>query len=197
MEIRKRSSFDKKERSWPLIQHNEYSKILIAEDDEDVLLSYTDILKKVNHRVITAQDGEKCLEIYRKEFLKEESKKQDPDEVSPFDVVVLDYKMPRKDGIEAAKEILALNPHQRIIFASAYVEGTVADSINQLGKIVEVLKKPFELKELIDLIEDKKIFVELEKLNVSVRNLKGINPTHESVKIYLEALKMLQKSGTK
>ena len=177
-----------------MIQHDGSSKILIAEDDEDVLLSYTDILKQANHRVITAQDGERCLEIYRKEFLKEQSKKEDPDEVSPFDVVVLDYKMPRKDGIEAAKEILALNPYQRIIFASAYVEGTVADSINQLGKIVEVLKKPFELKELVDLIEDKEIFADLEKLNVSVHNLKGISPTHESVKIYLEALKMLQKS---
>jgi CheY-like chemotaxis protein len=40
---------------------------------------------------------------------------------SPFDVVVLDYKMPSKDGMEVAKEILQINPYQRIIFASAYV----------------------------------------------------------------------------
>lgn len=176
---------------------NELAKILIAEDEEDVLSSYKDILEKHNHSVISVQDGEKCLEIYRKEFLKEQSKKGDSDQQSPFDVVVLDYKMPRKSGLEAAKEILALNPHQRIIFASAYVEGTVADSINQLGRLVEVIKKPFELKELVDLIENKEIFKELEKLNVDVQSLRKINASHESVKIYLEALKMLQKGRTK
>jgi CheY-like chemotaxis protein len=37
---------------------------------------------------------------------------------SPFDVVVLDYRMPKKDGTEVAKEILDLNPNQRIIFES-------------------------------------------------------------------------------
>ena len=44
-----------------------------------------------------------------------------PSTTSPFDVVVLDYKMPGKDGMEVAKEILTINPDQRIIFASAYV----------------------------------------------------------------------------
>jgi CheY-like chemotaxis protein len=29
--------------------------------------------------------------------------------------------MPKMNGMEVAKEILAVNPHQRIIFASAYV----------------------------------------------------------------------------
>jgi CheY-like chemotaxis protein len=52
-----------------------------------------------------------------------------PSATSPFDVVVLDYKMPDvvvldykmpgKDGMEVAKEILTINPDQRIIFASA------------------------------------------------------------------------------
>ena len=32
-----------------------------------------------------------------------------------FDIIVLDYKMPDKDGMEVAKEILIINPDQRII----------------------------------------------------------------------------------
>jgi DNA-binding NarL/FixJ family response regulator len=32
--------------------------------------------------------------------------------------VILDYKMPKINGMEVAKEILAINPHQRIIFSS-------------------------------------------------------------------------------
>jgi two-component SAPR family response regulator len=40
--------------------------------------------------------------------------------------------MPYINGIEVAKEILAVNPHQRVIFASAYVKDTVIDSIKNL-----------------------------------------------------------------
>jgi len=169
------------------------SKVLIAEDESDILLSYKEVLELARHSVATAQNGEECIEIYLKEFKKPMPKKEDSlTQISPFDVVVLDFNMPKKNGLDVAKEILELVPHQRIIFASGYVEGTVAASIKKLGKIVEVIKKPFALAKLIDLIEDKEIYAELEKLNVSVRNLKGVEPTHEQVKSYLEILKSLQ-----
>jgi len=177
------------------------SKVLIAEDESDILTSYKEILELARHSVATAQNGEECIEIYRekcfefylKEFKKAWPKKEDNlKQISPFDVVVLDFNMPKKNGLDVAKEILELVPHQRIIFASGYIQGAVAASIKKLGKIEEVLKKPFALAELIDLIEDKEIYAELEKLNVSVRNLKGVEPTHEQVKSYLEILEMLQ-----
>ena len=43
----------------------------------------------------------------------------------PFEAVILDYRMPQMNGMEVTKEILAVNPHQRIIFASAYIQETV------------------------------------------------------------------------
>jgi CheY-like chemotaxis protein len=49
--------------------------------------------------------------------------------------------MPKKDGLEAAKEILELNPRQRIIFASAYVKETLEDSVKQLKQVVELMQK--------------------------------------------------------
>lgn len=58
----------------------------------------------------------------------------------PFDVVVLDYRMPKKDGLQVAKEILKLNPKQRIIFASAYVKETLVESVKQLNQVVELTK---------------------------------------------------------
>jgi CheY-like chemotaxis protein len=59
----------------------------------------------------------------------------------PFEAVILDYKMPQLNGIEVAKEILAVNPHQRIIFASAYIQETVKDSVKELKQVVEVIAK--------------------------------------------------------
>lgn len=169
------------------------SRILIADDESDILTSYKEALEKANHVVTTATDGKKCLEIYYQEF---EETQSDNLNTSPFDVVVLDYKMPKKNGLDAAKEILSLNPSQRIIFASAYVNDTIVDSIKVLGKIIEVLKKPFSLSEFVDQIEDKKIFSELERLNVNIKNLKEIQPTHQSLRTYLETLKVLEKGVT-
>jgi len=171
------------------------SRILIADDESDILASYKEALEKANHMVTITTDGKKCLEIYYQEFEKTQS---DTDNLntSPFDVVILDYKMPKKNGLDAAKEILSLNPSQRIIFASAYVNDTIVDSIKVLGKIIEVVKKPFSLSEFVDQIEDKKIFLELDRLNVNIKNLKEIQPTHQSLRTYLETLKVLEKDVT-
>lgn len=169
-----------------------FLKILIADDEPDMIDSYKEMLERNNYDVQTAQDGEKCLDIYREAFQLRNSKTDDSTH-SPFEVVILDYMMPKKNGLQAAEEILSLNPHQRIIFASAYLEGAVLESAKKLGKIIEVLKKPFSLDELVELIENKEMFHQLEKLNVNIQNLKQINPDQGSMKIYLEALTMLQK----
>ena len=87
-------------------------------------------------------------------------------------------------------------PKQRIIFASAYVENTLKDSIKNLQQIVETMQKPFALQALIDTLEDKEIYQELEKLNVDIKNLKELEPTHAQVRDYLEALTKIQKGRT-
>ena len=64
--------------------------------------------------------------------------------------------MPQINGFEVAKEILAVNSHQRIIFASAHVKETLEDQYKTAkASLVELMQKPFTIKELIDTIEDK------------------------------------------
>lgn len=168
-------------------------KILIAEDEPDLLVQYKTILEDNGHNVLIAEDGQIAIDFYKKESSKLSS---DDEDQTPFDVVILDYQMPEKNGLEVAQYILSSHPNQRIIFASAYVQETLVDSIKNLKQIVELLQKPFGLQALVDTIEDKEIYDELAKLNVDVKNLKDLNPTHAQIRDYLTALQKLQKGRT-
>lgn len=163
-------------------------KILIADDEPDLISQYMVVLTDRDHTVVTANDGETCVAKYAEEFARS------PEHV--FDAVVLDYSMPKMNGLDAAKKILDMNRSQRIIFASAYVQETLIDSIKNLKQIVELLQKPFSLQDLIDTIEDKSIYDDLAKLNVNIQNLKDLNPTHAQIRDYLEALRKIQKAKT-
>lgn len=112
---------------------------------------------------------------------------------TPFDAVVLDYCMPKMDGMEVAKHMLDAHPHHGIIFASAYVKETLIDSVKQLNQVVELLQKPFDLDTLVDMIEDEDIYEKLEKLNVKVKEIRNLNPTHEQIRDLLEGLMKLHK----
>jgi len=171
-------------------------KILIAEDESDILMQYEVALKDRHHDVVVTRDGEQCLDEFYKELENQESSPKSKNTRPPFDAVVLDYRMPKKDGMEVAKEILAIEPKQRILFASAYVLDTLVDSVKSLHQVVELIQKPFELDPFVELIEDQGIYTELEKLNVSVKGVKDLNPTHKQVQDLLHGLKKLQKGRT-
>jgi CheY-like chemotaxis protein len=171
-------------------------KILVAEDDYDIALTYEKALERKNYLITIASNGEDCLKIYNDEMQKRtlntisnhtyySSLSNDP----PFDIVILDYKMPQINGLDVAKEILSINPHQRIIFASAYVKETLEESVKGLNKIVELIQKPFTIEKLINTLEDKEIFTELQKLNVDIDMVKAVNPTHEQIMDLLEKVR--------
>lgn len=170
-------------------------KILIAEDEKDVLSAYQVALSTAGHEIVTTENGEDCIEAYRQHF-EQFKKDKKPNRRAPFDAVLLDYRMPKKDGMQVAREILALYPRQRIIFASAHVKETLLDSVKQLNRVVELMQKPFGIKALIDTIEDKEIYDGLQALNVKIDQLKDMNPSHDQISELLEGLRKLQKGKT-
>jgi DNA-binding NtrC family response regulator len=118
-------------------------RILIAEDVRHTAMQYKISLEEKNHQVITVNNGEDCLTIYQKEKQNKEN---------PFDVVILDYRMPHKDGMIVAKQIRTISPDQRIIFASAYLKEDLVDSVRDLHGI-EIIEKPFELEDFVETVE--------------------------------------------
>ena len=132
-------------------------KILIAEDDRDIRLLYSVALRVRNHHIVITHNGEECLTIYRQELKNFISRMGclGNNEQHVFDMVVLDYKMPGINGIEVAKDIIRINPKQRIIIASAYPSETLFYSMKEMGQLVELVQKPFDLSTLFDMIENK------------------------------------------
>ena len=159
--------------------------ILVIEDEKDLVIEYKYFLELNGHHVTDALSGEEGIEKFNASLQKQNT---------PFDIIILDYQLPKKNGIQVAKEILKSNPKQRIIFASAYVEVTLRESIKELNQIVELLQKPFSLNTLNNVIQDKELYTELEKLNVDIAYLKDVEPTHAQIRDYLELLKKTQNS---
>lgn len=166
-------------------------KVLIAEDERNILTPYKIILESRGHQVLTAEDGESCIQLYRSEFEKLPKDSPKP----PFDVVLLDYRMPKKDGLQVAKEIFELVPDQRIVYVSAYVKTILVDSAKQLPNAIEMLQKPFELDVLVDVVEEKEVLEKLKEFGVGLKaeNPNAHLPNHNELVKLLEALLEIEK----
>jgi CheY-like chemotaxis protein len=143
-------------------------RILILESHKDTAISYKNILEKRTHTVTLVDNSEDCLKLYSEELqnIRISGISQTK---NPFDIVMLDYMTPKTNYIDLIEEILAINPHQRILFLfSADVRKTLVNSASQLKQVVELLQKPFDIQSLVDIVEDKYIHEELEKFNINV-----------------------------
>ena len=118
-------------------------KIMIIEDELDILLLYKDYLTHKGYKVIgTSTTANEILRDY---------------ESSLPDIVMLDYKLPgNMNGLEAAKMLLEKNENLLIILVTAFDE--VKKEINKdpffLSKKISVLIKPVRLNLLEKHIRD-------------------------------------------
>jgi two-component system chemotaxis response regulator CheY len=115
--------------------------VFIVEDDKSIQILYKKFLDLYGFHVVgTASNGEEAVEMYKNFSHKP-------------DIILMDHRMPIKDGLEATKEIMNLNNNcikTVIIFASA--DKSVKDEALKLG-IGSFLDKPFSLEKLIDQIK--------------------------------------------
>ncbi len=107
-------------------------RLLICEDEEDILSALVKGLRKLNYYVDAAQDGEEALERYYE---------------SDYDLIILDLNLPKLDGLEVLKEIRADNPDKKVLILSA--RSTLEDRVQGLDLGAnDYLVKPFHFKEL-------------------------------------------------
>jgi len=119
-------------------------KILVAEDEPEILRIYKLLLGEKGYQVIATEDGKECLDAYKTELNKTMNGN------IPFNLVILDYRMPEKNGIEVAKEILALCPGQELLMITAY-KGQL-ELQDQVLQKMQIIEKPFDVDELLSII---------------------------------------------
>jgi len=128
-------------------------KILVAEDSRSVALVYKKTLEKRGHMVIITENGLKCLYQYTDDFkLRGDDKKK----TSLYDLVILDHKMPRMAGTDVAKEIIEMNPKQRILFVTGHVKDMMK-GVRKIGEKIELMQKPFRISAMISQVENTKL----------------------------------------
>ena len=152
-------------------------KLLVADDDYSTTDLYKQVLEGRGHDVIVVNRGEQCIKVYSEQVsvIKESSLAHG--HTSPYDCVILDFKLPDINGGDVAKEILTLNPHQRIIIISAYASEILLQASDWSSIPIEILEKPISNDVLIGTVEDAPIFKELKKfdLNIDVLQRGGFN----------------------
>ena len=124
-------------------------KILVAEDSPSIALLYKKSLEKRGHTVIVTDNGLKCLYQYTDDF---RVRGDDKKKTSLYDLVILDHKMPRMEGTDVAKEIIEMNPKQRILFVTGHVK-EMMKGVRKIGEKIELMQKPFPIKAMIRQVE--------------------------------------------
>lgn len=111
---------------------------LIAEDEETNFLVISTIMSATNAIILRAKNGVEAINIYKKN-------------IDTIDIVLLDIKMPLKDGIETVKEIKQLNPKAYVIAQTAYAHSNEEKDIRGAG-FNDYISKPILSKDLFQLI---------------------------------------------
>ena len=120
------------------------AKILVVDDDPDLVESVTVLLEKRNHVVIPAYGGIEGLE---------KAKKENPD------AIILDVMMPDKNGYEVCKELKADPQCQSIpillltAVASKVSTTTYTHRMGMETEADDYVDKPVDSKELVRLVE--------------------------------------------
>ncbi len=112
-------------------------RILIVEDEVGILQFLQQGLEEEGYTIVTATDGEKALELLTNEN---------------FDLVLLDWMLPKLTGLEVCKAYRLQNKTSPIIFLTA--KDTVQETIEGLqAGANDYIKKPFSFDELVERIK--------------------------------------------
>lgn len=111
-------------------------KMLCVDDNSDLLKSLEDQFTSENFDVDTADDGDIALELIKK---------------NRYDIILLDVKMPKVDGLAVLKELKKISRLPHVIMLSAVDDLEIAKECVKLGA-KDFISKPYDPEELLHVV---------------------------------------------
>jgi CheY-like chemotaxis protein len=110
--------------------------ILVCDDEESVRAAIRLVLER-DYDLTFASDGEEAVQQFARQ---------------PADLVLLDIKLPKKDGLEVLKELMTKQPSPRVLMLTAYQSVELAQRATHDGA-VDYVPKPFTRDQLRQAVE--------------------------------------------
>lgn len=112
--------------------------ILVVDDDTDTCANLSDLLGDRGYQVDVAGDGFKALEQAQRQ---------------PYDVALLDLRMPGMDGLTLCRKLKCLQPGLLAMLITGFATPSLGEEARAAG-VRQVLCKPIAFPELLSLVEE-------------------------------------------
>ncbi len=113
--------------------------ILVVDDEPLIRWSLSETLSDSGHEIVEAGDGSAAVQAMTTT-------------VRPFDVVLLDFRLPDSNDLSLLSRLRHLAPQSRIIMMTAFGTPEVMQGALDLGAY-RVVSKPFEIADLASLVQ--------------------------------------------
>jgi DNA-binding response OmpR family regulator len=110
------------------------SRVLVADDDAEMVAAVAVVLERLGFEVIRAFSGADLVDQLVIQ--------------GPFDLIVSDVSMPWMDGLKALRSIRAAGLDTPVIIMTALRDQRIPDLVRALGPRAVLLRKPFDLDDL-------------------------------------------------
>ena len=115
-------------------------KVLIADDEPNILISLEYLLKREGYEVLVARDGQEALDVVRRDRPR---------------LVLLDVMMPRKTGFEVCQELRGDDTIKDTLVLMLTAKGRDTDVAKGMAMGANsYMTKPFSTKELVQKVKE-------------------------------------------
>ncbi len=123
--------------------------ILVVDDEAIVRESIRDWLREAGYLAEMAETGEEALDLISRK---------------DFSIMVLDYRLPGKSGVDVLREVKKTKPQIKCIMITAFPSAKLTAELAQVGGLHDFLIKPVMMEQLEKIIKERLAEVEAEQL---------------------------------
>lgn len=140
-------------------------RVAVIDDEAAIRFTITEILTSFKTCVFSS--GEEAIANFKKD--------------NNYDIVIVDYRLPEKTGLEVLAELKKLLPSYRAILMTAYSNEDLLQTLVNDDLVFKIVNKPIHTKKLEDLVFDAYKELRLERENE--KNVDSLNAELQKLKI--------------